>query len=108
MLKENIINILFKVISVISILFLLLALADMPSEYYINLRYVVSICAVAFIIKELKNRPPWISIFIIIAILYNPIFPIHLHYKPLWTFFNIATAIIFGGMMAIKNDKKTD
>lgn len=72
---------------------LLLALLNLPYEYYLLLRVVVSACGgyIAYIFYN-KNQK-WIY-FLAAAILFNPIFPVHLT-KGIWMFFNLGFAYLF-------------
>ena len=77
--------------------FLLLGLADMPIGYYTFLRITVTIGAVAIIIQEFDGEvTPWIIIFGIIAITFNPIIPVYLHDKEIWALIDVIAAILFG------------
>lgn len=80
---------------IITIGFLLLALTDLPIGYYTFLRIVVSACAVGIIITELKNGINiWVIIFGVIGIIFNPIIPIYLNNKDIWTPIDIVVAVL--------------
>ncbi len=73
-----------------------IGLLPMPYGYYFLSRLVVCICAVFFLSQLYKiNERTSVFIFVGIAILYNPIFPIHLGDKSIWIVVNIITAILF-------------
>ena len=77
--------------------FFFLGMADMPIGYYTLLRIAVTIGAIAVIIQEFENIiTPWIIIFAIIAILFNPIIPFYLHEKNTWVVIDLVLAILFG------------
>jgi hypothetical protein len=61
---------------------LLLALSPLPiwpSGYYMLLTYVVGITAVLMVVRAQEVRSQrWLITWIVIAILYNPITPLHL------------------------------
>ena len=88
---------------VVSIL-LLVAILDMPSEYYEFLRVsVFSVSAfVAYKTYEAKDNAMAVA-FIIVAVLFNPIYPIYLDNETLWKFIDFATAVLF-----IFNARKID
>lgn len=71
-----------------------LALARMPYGYYMLLR--VSLCA-ACAYYLVQTRPKLSSGHRValagLAVLYNPVLPVHLASKPLWTLVNLATVI---------------
>lgn len=77
---------------------LLLAMADMPSGYYVFMRIVVclSCCIIA---RSSYNRGNSINasvvLFGLMAILFNPIIPIYLYDRDIWILIDIVGAIIF-------------
>jgi predicted membrane protein len=75
---------------------LLISLADLPIGYYTLLRIVVSIGAIAVIIKEYEQGINfWIIIFGLILILFNPLIPVYLNDKEVWMPIDIIAAILF-------------
>jgi hypothetical protein len=69
----------------------------MPIGYYTFLRIIVTIGAVAVIVQEYNGEIiPWIILFGIIAIIFNPIIPVYLHDKEIWAVINFIAAILFG------------
>jgi len=69
----------------------------MPIGYYTILRFVVTIGAVAVVIHEFDGKiTPWIIVFGLIAIIFNPFIPVYLHDRELWAVIDIIAAIIFG------------
>ena len=80
----------------IATLMVLLALMRMPYGYYTLLR--LGLCAVCvYYISQF--RPPLTPGHRValgaLAVLYNPIIPVHLGSKGLWTFVNTATILYF-------------
>ncbi|MBC7525178.1 MAG: hypothetical protein H7239_12155 [Flavobacterium sp.] len=74
----------------------LIACFDLPTAYYTFLRIVITIGAIAIIIKETQKDVNLIGIaFIGIAILFNPIIPIHFFEKSIWISIDIFSAILF-------------
>jgi hypothetical protein len=83
-----------KWISIFCSVTLLVAVFDFPIEYYTFLRIVVFTGAILMIFsKYLKAH--WIISFLIIAVLFNPIFPIYLREKSIWIPIDIISAICF-------------
>ncbi len=75
---------------------LLLALFPMPIEYYTFLRILTTIGAVAVLVNEMKRDVTLTGIlFIVVLIVFNPIFPIYLYKKYLWMPLDILTAALF-------------
>lgn len=93
-MKENIK--LKTTLTVISIIALLLAIPSIwPYGYYQLLRWLIAGTAVfiVYVASELAKKT-WIWIMAVIAILFNPIVPIHLA-KETWIVIDFITAIIF-------------
>jgi hypothetical protein len=65
-----------------------------PYGYYVLLRLVV--CAVSLFgaIVAHRHRQGLLALFVLIALLFNPILPVHLT-KQLWSFINLAVAVFF-------------
>lgn len=75
---------------------LLLALINLPIGYYTFLRIIVTIVSIIIISKEIKNGITiWVLLFGILAILFNPIFPIYLYKKNIWMPIDIIAALLF-------------
>ena len=81
-----------------AVLLIIAPLIPFPYGFYIFLRIIVTVTA-AYIIydtyKSFKGINETIIIFSIIAILYNPIIPVHLYDKEIWMVVNIITGIVF-------------
>jgi hypothetical protein len=75
---------------------LFLSLLDLPIGFYTFLRIVVTIGAIAVVITEYeKDMNFWVISFGLIAILFNPIIPVHLHDKETWAVIDIITGVLF-------------
>lgn len=77
---------------------LLLALADMPSGYYVLMRIIVCVASaiVAYGSYKRENSLNGSAIlFGLMAILFNPIIPIYLYDREIWMPIDIIGAIIF-------------
>lgn len=62
-----------------------------PYEYYTLLRWVCSACFAYLTFKALsRDRPAWMWIFGAVAVVYNPIWPLHLT-RQVWTYINLTT-----------------
>ena len=88
-------NNLNKIVAVL----LLIALLPLPYFYYQLLRIVVTVVAPIYAYKFYEdNQMPKVIIFGIIAIIWNPIFPIYMD-KSVWMILDIvgATVFFFGG-----------
>jgi hypothetical protein len=75
----------------------LIALAPMPYGYYTLLKIAVTGCAgvTAYLKYQNSDRSLLLWTCVIVAILFNPIIPIHLT-REIWMFFNVAVAGLFG------------
>ena len=73
-----------------------IGILPMPYGYYSLSRLVVCGCAIYFsIASKNKNEDVFVWIFGALAVLYNPIIPVHLYEKEIWMIVNFITAIIF-------------
>lgn len=88
-----------------AILLLLIGLTDCPYGYYTFLRIITTISLAWFCFRDF---PVFIRfIFLLGAILYNPVFPIHLGDRDIWQVFNVITvaALLAGGIAVIRKLK---
>lgn len=73
-----------------------IAVLRLPIDYYTFLRIVISIGAGVALYHLFRNKIYyWAVVFGFILILFNPIFPVYLHRKPLWVPLDIITGILF-------------
>ncbi len=71
-----------------------LGLLDMPYGFYMLLRCTICLAgAVGFAAACRKGDLPWSWGYGALAILYNPVLPVHLGAKNLWVLVNAATLI---------------
>ena len=74
---------------------LLLAIPDLPYGYYTLLRWVVTASAIFLVyIASQLGKKFWLFLMIIIALLFNPIAPIHLD-KETWVIIDFVVAVLF-------------
>lgn len=75
---------------------LLLATYDLPIGYYTFLRIAVCIVAACAIWHESNKRRSavWFILLGAIAVLFNPVIPVHLGSRDLWVPFNLASAAL--------------
>lgn len=85
-----------KIASLLSIIMLLLAIPTfLPYGYYILLRWVVSASAVFLVyLSHQFKKTFWVFLMALIALLFNPIAPIHLD-KETWVIINLIVAVLF-------------
>jgi len=101
------IKLFIKAVAIICASLLFIAVFYWPIEYYTFLRIIVCIGALLVIITMKKQQLHWVAIFTIIAILFNPVFPIYLDVKAYWIPIDIFTAILFLLIAFLKKgDKK--
>jgi hypothetical protein len=82
------------IIHALPALFCLLALFELPYGYYQFLRITVTVASLWTAYKFYKqNSYTWSTIFGLIAIIYNPVFKIHME-RDTHAAFNVATAAI--------------
>jgi hypothetical protein len=80
------------------IVIMAIGLLPMPYSFYSLSRIVVSACSVYFAVQLFKKADmTFVWVFGFLAVLYNPIVPVHLYDKEIWIVINIVTSIIFFG-----------
>jgi len=81
--------------SKVSAIMLLIAILPLPYGYYILLRWIVCISATfsVWVANELGNKS-WLFLMVLIALLFNPIVPVHLD-KGTWVIIDFIVAILF-------------
>lgn len=68
----------------------------LPIEYYTFLRILISIGALIVLYNVLISKQHYFSIiFLVILIIFNPVFPIYLYRKNLWIPIDVITGILF-------------
>ncbi len=83
-----------RVPAVLSAIFLVLAVSSLPYGYYTFLRVFLTITAIYYIYFLNKlNRIFFIWLFILIAIVFNPIFPVYLE-KEQWIMIDLFVAAL--------------
>ena len=71
------------------------AIAEWPYGYYTILRWITCITSILVVLQAFEKNINWAKvIFIIIAILFNPLAPIYLS-RNIWIPLDIVTAILF-------------
>jgi hypothetical protein len=84
-----------KYFIILSILMLFGAVAEWPYGYYIFLRWITCIASILVIFQAFEKNIDWAKlVFIVIAILFNPLVPIYLS-RSTWIPLDIITAIFF-------------
>jgi len=88
--------------------FLLLAIANiMPYGYYSFFRIPVTIISVINAFHVFKKNKILFIIFLVIAMLFNPLLPVHLN-KEMWVIIDLITGLFFGVMVFIKINGKDE
>lgn len=84
----------YNIFRLISFLALLIGIANLPYGYYVMLRFLVCGVSVygAYISSNINNKF-WLWTLGIIALLFNPIIPIHMD-KESWVVIDFITAVI--------------
>jgi len=85
-----------KKVSILCAALLVVACFQLPMGYYTFLRIAITIGALLTFIGQTKKDVNPVGIaFIIITILFNPIFPVHLNSKTIWMPIDIIAAALF-------------
>ena len=89
-------DILKNIFWIAPILVMSIGFLPMPYGYYNLSRIVVCVCSIYFAYNLYKQDDiTFVWIFGLLAVLYNPIIPIHLYEKKIWMIVNILTAVLF-------------
>jgi hypothetical protein len=90
--------------AVVAFIILLVAVAPLPYEYYQFLRWVICGASIYIAYKAVEWSRQWaVWLFVPVAILFNPLLPIHLT-KEIWQYIDLATALSFGlSLLYLKN-----
>ncbi|RDI14433.1 DUF6804 family protein [Flavobacterium sp. AG291] len=85
-----------KWLSFICAIALIAAVFPLPIHYYTFLRFLVTLCAISLAIKTYRELSYKIAIlYIITAIIFNPILPVYLYNKILWIPIDILAGLLF-------------
>lgn len=95
-----------KPVAITCAVLLFIAAFYWPIKYYTFLRIIVCVGALLVIATISKKQLHWVAIFAIIAILFNPIYPIYLYVKAYWILIDIFTAILFLLIAFLKTSEK--
>lgn len=106
-MNAKLFNMLVKSISLLCALLLFIAVMQLSREYYWLLRTVVFIGALLVFVKN-RKYVVWAIIFALIAVLFNPIFPIYLYNKAYWIPLDIITGILFLLEAMLNRPKKSE
>ena len=84
-----------KYFLILSIIMLFGAIAEWPYGYYTILRWITCITSILVVLQAFEKNIDWAKVvFIVIAILFNPLTPIYLS-RSTWIPLDIITAILF-------------
>ena len=84
-----------KYFIIFAIFMLFGAVAEWPYGYYIFLRWITCITSILVVLQAFEKNIDWAKVvFIVIAILFNPLAPIYLS-RSTWIPLDIITAILF-------------
>jgi len=84
-----------KLIWLVPMAALAVALLELPYGYYVLLRLLVcAVCAYLAVQENYAGRTGWTWVLGGVAVLYNPIFRIHLD-REFWSVVNVATIVMF-------------
>lgn len=101
-------NLVSIVPGIIAIAMLVLALFAWPYAYYIFLKFVVTGMAAyyAYYLYQVNGlHGAWFWVFIFAAILFNPLMPIYLGDRGVWSIIDVGLVIVVGIFLAINRQK---
>ena len=95
MINQKVEKSFIKYFIILSVISLFGAIAEWPYGYYVFLRWITCIASILVAFQAFEKNIDWAkAIFIIVAILFNPLAPIHLS-RSIWIPLDIITAILF-------------
>ena len=79
----------------------------MPYGYYNILRVVVCVSAIFMTVRATKTPNGQLAMWLFagLALLYNPVLPVHLNEKAIWMMVNAVTAVLFFNFRELSNDR---
>ena len=86
-----------RLVWIVPAILLVAAIAQLPYGYYTFVRIVTCGCAALLAVVGFRERPSsqaWSIVHSLIAVLFNPILPIHLN-RSAWFFLDLGTAGVF-------------
>jgi len=84
-----------KYFIILTIFMLFGAIAELPYGYYTLLRWITCITSILVVLQAFEKNIDWAKVvFIVIAILFNPLAPIYLS-RSTWIPLDVITAILF-------------
>lgn len=84
----------FNVFRLLAIFMLLIALMDLPYEYYTFLRFVVCpVSTYGALVANRSNKSFWTCSLAICAVLFNPLLRVHCE-RNTWCFLNLLAALL--------------
>jgi len=97
-----------KIPAIIAVVFLLLSMFPWPYAYYNFSRIVVTIISAYYayyIYSVVKKQDFWFWVLVVAIILFNPILPIYLYKRELWSVIDVVLSVFFISLI-IKFSKK--
>jgi len=85
-----------RIIAIVATIGAAVALLRLPYGYYTLLRVALCAASVFYIVRQLNVRFNGVVVVLTgLVVLYNPVWPVHLGSKWVWTLLNIATVVLF-------------
>lgn len=96
--------------AIVAAVVILLALLSWPYGVYTLLKGVTAVIATYYayeLYRVSQSSGIWFWIMVLVAILLNPIIPVHLNDKSIWQIVDVVVGLLFLGMVATLHDKKS-
>ena len=88
--------ILMRPVSLITALLFFIAIFNLPDGYYTFLRLTVTFSSLVIVVKEYEVRNDfWCILFVLIALLFNPLIPVYLYKKSTWVPIDVVCGVLF-------------
>jgi len=84
-----------EVLVILATVSVAVGILPLPYGFYMLLRLIICLAAgVGFVRAWEERRTGWLWIYGVLAVLYNPVLPIHLLLRPLWIVANLVTIVL--------------
>ena len=86
---------LFSVLSIICACHLFFAGLNLPEAFYSYLKVIVTCVALLTMMNHIGKNRFFVVAFGLVAVVFNPIYPVYLYDRSVWVLLDIITALLF-------------
>lgn len=85
----------FNILSIVCACHLFFAGLNLPEIFYAYLRVIVTCVALLTMVNNIGKNRIFVIAFGLVAVVFNPLFPVYLYDKAVWVLLDIITALLF-------------